>query len=264
MKKGLNVFTPVQVAAIRMSLASLVTLPFGLRLLNKINRSNIVPFMVVAFIGNLIPAFLFSFAQTRVNSSLAGMLNATTPFFALIFALMFFRHKAYWKQIVGIAIGLAGAFGLVMRNGFSDMTFNAYALLIVVATCMYGYNVNQVKKFLSGFTGFEITSLAYLFVFPPSIAALIFSDPTETVANPHFTMSLIYLVILSIAGSVIAVIFMNMLIQKAGALFASSVTYVIPVFAIFWGIADGESITGVQIFSIFTVLAGVYLVNKSE
>jgi len=219
---------------------------------------------VVALIGNLIPAFLFSFAQTRVNSSLAGMLNATTPFFALLFALSVFRHKVFWKQIAGVAIGLIGAIGLVLNGNLSGMSFNGFAMLIILATCMYGYNVNQVKKFLKGFTGLEITALAYLFVLPVSAVALFCSNPFEAITNPGFTESLLYLILLALAGSVIAVVFMNMLIQKAGALFASSVTYIIPVFAIFWGIIDGESITIIQIISIFTVLAGVYLVNKNE
>ncbi len=220
--------------------------------------------MVVAFIGNLIPAFLFSFAQTHINSSLAGMLNSTTPLFALIFGLLLFGQKVRKAKTLGIFIGLLGAFMLVIRGDVQHLfSFSGFEFLIIIATLMYGYNVNQVRHFLSGLSGLEITALAYLFVLPVSTILLFTTDLHSTLLHPQFTVNLIYLIVLAVVGSVLAVILMNMLIQKAGALFASSVTYIIPVFAVFWGIVDGEAISLLQIFGIFTVLTGVYLVNKT-
>ncbi|HOE05019.1 MAG TPA: DMT family transporter [Bacteroidales bacterium] len=264
MKKGLETFSAVQVAGIRMFVASLITLPLGLKFLKKINKRNILPIMVVAFIGNLIPAFLFSFAQTHINSSLAGMLNSTTPLFALIFGLLLFGQKVRKAKTLGIFIGLLGAFMLVIRGDVQHLfSFSGFEFLIIIATLMYGYNVNQVRHFLSGLSGLEITALAYLFVLPVSTILLFTTDLHSTLLHPQFTVNLIYLIVLAVIGSVLAVILMNMLIQKAGALFASSVTYIIPVFAVFWGIVDGEAISLLQIFGIFTVLTGVYLVNKT-
>lgn len=264
MKKGLNTFSAVQVAGIRMFVASLITLPFGLYYIRKLSRRNWAPLIVVALIGNLIPAFLFSFAQTRINSSLAGMLNSTTPLFALIFGILFFKQPIKKLKVIGILIGLSGAFLLVAKGDINHMfVFSGYEFLIILATLMYGYNTNQVKHFLVGLSGLEITSLAYLFVLPVSATALFSTDLQACYSDPGFAINLSYLIALAILGSVLAVILMNMLIQKEGALFASSVTYIIPVFAIFWGLIDGESVSLLQIFGIFTVLSGVYMVNKS-
>ena len=159
---------------------------------------------------------------------------------------------------------LLGAFMLVIRGDVQHLfSFSGFEFLIIIATLMYGYNVNQVRHFLSGLSGLEITALAYLFVLPVSTILLFTTDLHSTLLHPQFTVNLIYLIVLAVIGSVLAVILMNMLIQKAGALFASSVTYIIPVFAVFWGIVDGEAISLLQIFGIFTVLTGVYLVNKT-
>ena len=264
-KRGLETFSATQVAALRMGIASLITLPFGLKLIRKITRKNIIPIVAVAFIGNFIPAFFFSFAQTNINSSLAGMLNSTTPLFALLFAFFVFKSRITKTQAPGVIIGLLGAFGLIVTDNIADIfSFSGYEFFVLAATMMYGYNVNQVKYFLKGLSGFEITVLAYLFVFPVSVVILLCTDLGSSYAHPDFAMNLLYIFVLAFVGSVLAVVFINVLIQRAGALFASSVTYIIPVFAVFWGIADGEVVTGLQATSIGVVLLGVYLVNKNQ
>lgn len=265
MKYGLQSFTYGQVAAIRMFSAFLVLLPFSIKHIKKLNAKNLSAILIVAFIGNFIPAFLFTIAQTQINSSLAGMLNAVTPVFTLLFGLIFFRSKTFKSQVVGVLLGLLGAIGLILASseGF-QISFNVFALFVVAATMMYGYNLNHVQYKLKGLSGFEIASLAFLFIGPVTGVYLIFSDLSTAILSDGFAINLFYTILLGVFGSAIAVIVINILILKAGGMFASSVTYIIPVFAIFWGVVDGENIGVLQILAIVLVLLGVYLINKTK
>jgi drug/metabolite transporter (DMT)-like permease len=265
MKHGLYSFSYGQVAAIRMFSAFLVLLPFSIRNIKKLNKNNILGILIVAFIGNCIPAFLFTIAQTKINSSLAGMLNASTPVFTLLFGLILFQTKTYRSQVVGVVVGLAGAIGLVLSNSTAtQIQVNAFALFVVLATMMYGFNMNYVQSKLKSLNGFEIATLSFMFIGPVTGIYLAFTDLTSPLTTPDFTKNLLFVLLLGVFGSAIAVIIVNVLIQKAGSMFASSVTYIIPVFAVFWGIVDGEIITLNQILAILLVLTGVYLINKKK
>jgi drug/metabolite transporter (DMT)-like permease len=264
MKHGLRSFSYGQVAAIRMFSAFLVLLPFSLKNLKKLNKKNFSSILIVAFIGNCIPAFLFTLAETKINSSLAGMLNATTPVFTLIFGLLLFKSHTNKFQVFGVLVGLIGAVGLVLSGDDLPIRFNAYVLFVVLATLMYGYNMNHVQHKLKDLTGFEIASLAFLFIGPVTGLYLMFTDLNVAYHTPDFVLNLFYTLILGVFGSAMAVVIINILIQKAGGMFASSVTYIIPVFAIFWGVLDGENISILQIIAILFVLMGVYLINKNK
>jgi drug/metabolite transporter (DMT)-like permease len=265
MKYGLKSFSYSQVAAIRMFSAFIVLLPFSIKNIKKINKKNITGILIVAFIGNCIPAFLFTIAQTKINSSLAGMLNASTPVFTLLFGLILFQTKTFRSQVIGVIIGLAGAIGLVLSNSTAtEIHVNAFALFVVLATMMYGYNMNYVQSKLKSLNGFEIATLAFLFIGPVTGIYLAFTDLSAPLITPDFTKNLLFVLLLGIFGSAVAVIIVNILIQRVGSMFASSVTYIIPVFAVFWGIVDGEIISLNQILAILLILTGVYLINKKK
>lgn len=265
MKQGLRSFSFWQVSSIRLFTAFVFLLPFGIKFLHKLKRKYIINILIVAFIGNLIPSLLYPLGQTRVDSNLAGILNSLVPVFVLIFGLMFFKTRTSLRQIIGVIIGLFGAALLITKdNPFSFGQMNFYALYIVLATILYAININQVNKYLRSFSGIEIASLAFLFIGPVSGSILIFSDYTSALASETMYIDLIYIMILGLLGSAVAVSLVNYVITSAGAMFASSVTYIIPVFAIVWGVVDGETINFIQIFATIVVLLGVYLVNKRK
>jgi drug/metabolite transporter (DMT)-like permease len=263
MKKGLESYSHSQVAAFRIFFSFLFMLPITIRNIKVISRDNILSLLIVGFIGFAIPAFLFTKAQTRIDSSIAGMLNSLTPLFTMIVGILFYRSSARWVNIAGLFMGLIGAIGL-MWNG--DMNIfrgiNGFALFIVVATICYGINVNEIKFKLVNLSSLEITSLAFLFTGPVAGIYLLFTDFTPVPETPDYLLNLAYIAILALFSSVIAVLIFNHLIKFTTTLFATSVTYIIPLFAIMWGIIDGESIRIIQLLWITVILLGVYLVNK--
>ena len=267
MKKGLRSYTHDQVAALRMFISFLAFLPFGIRNLKKVTKENFYSLIVVGFIGSAIPAFLFTKAQTQIDSALAGILNSMTPLFTLIIGLIFYKSSAKLIHIIGIFLGLIGAIGLIaFTSGETGIiqNFNYYGLFIVVATICYGINTNHVKYKIKDLSGLELTSIAFMFVGPFAAIYLFFSDFSFARSTDDYILNLGYIAILAVIGTVLALVIFNTLIQKTSAIFGSSVTYVIPVFAIMWGIFDGEKINIFQFFWISLIFLGVYLVNKRK
>ncbi len=263
MKKGLTSYSHTQVAAFRIFFSFVFLLPFTIKNIKVIRRENIQSLIIVGLIGFAIPAFLFTKAQTRIDSSQAGMLNSLTPLFTLVIGLMAYRTSARWMNIVGLILGLAGAIGLMWNRDLNMLKgINVFALFIVVATICYGINVNEIKFKLMDLTSLEITSLAFLFTGPIAGVYLLFTDFTPASQTPDYLLNLAYIAILALFSSVIAVLIFNHLIKYTTTLFAASVTYIIPLFAIMWGILDGENIRLIQFFWIAIILLGVYLVNK--
>lgn len=265
MKVGLKSFSSEQVAGIRMFLASLVLLPISFRNLKLIRRKDLVPLLVVGFIGSFIPAFLFARAQTRIDSALAGMLNSLTPVFTLMIGLIFFRMKFKGRQVLGLLLGLVGALGLII--GGEEIAFgniNSYALLIVLATTMYATNLNVVKAKLAHLNGVQITSLSFMLLSPAALIYLAFTDFKPVAEHPQWPLHLASIALLGIVGTALAMLLMNSLIQRVTTIYASSVTYIIPIFAIGWGILDGELITVHHLGSMVVVMLGVYLVGRKR
>ncbi|MBI9054303.1 MAG: EamA family transporter [Bacteroidales bacterium] len=267
MKKGLRSYSHDQVAAFRIFISFLAFLPWGIKNLKKITKDNIYSLIIVGFIGSTIPAFLFTKAQTQVDSALAGMLNSTTPLFTLIIGLLFYKSSAKLINAVGIFLGLVGAVGLIAfsANGGNILdNINYYGLFIVIATICYGINVNQVKYKIKDLNGLELTSIAFMFVGPFAGIYLLFTDFSFALSTPDYILNMGYIAVLAVIGTVLALAIFNTLIQHTSALFGASVTYVIPVFAIMWGIFDGEKISIWQFLWIGLIFVGVYLVNKRK
>lgn len=265
MKQGLRSFNFWQVSSIRMLSAFVFLLPFAIKNLKKLNKKTIIPIVIVAFIGNLIPSWLYPLGQTQVDSNLAGVLNSLVPVFVLIIGLLFFKRKTGFLQILGVVIGLIGAALLITKdNPFRFGQMNFYSLYIIFATILYSININQVNRFLKSLKGIEISSLAFLFIGPVSAGILIGSDFSQAAASSTMFFDLTCVITLGLFGSAIAVTLVNSLITRAGSMFASSVTYIIPVFAIFWGLLDGETLNIIQIAATVIIMISVYLVNKAH
>ncbi len=263
MKRGLVSFDSTEVAACRMSIAMLVLLPIALRNLS-VARGRLLPLFITGLIGNSIPAFLFALAQTEIPSSLSGMLNSLTSLFTLVLGVLFFRLKSGLGQGVGVLLALFGALGLI---GFGHLlqlsTHGRYALLIVGAAAMYGTAVNIIKSHLSDVRPHHITSLAFLFTAPFLLVYLLgFTDfVPQLVSDPQARRSFLYIALLGVVCTAFAVILFNRLISETSPVFASSVTYLIPVVAAGWGVLDGESIEIAQFGYLALILGGIFLIH---
>ncbi len=261
MKKGLIVFADTQIAALRMGMAWLVTLPFLIGRFKEITKHEWLILLSVGLLGSAIPAFLFATAQTKIDSSLTGMLNSLVPLLTMIFGLLFFGLRTWFLQVVGLIIGFCGALLLiVMPDGIDG--FKPQALLVVLASMCYAFNLNMVRKYLSKMPSILITAGSFLWVGPLCLIYLFSTDFTSRFDHDFAWVSFSAIAILAIVGTTLAVVMFNKLIQSGGALFASMVTYIVPIIAIVWGVLDGEAISLWSISGVVVILAGVYLVNK--
>lgn len=263
-KKGLQIFNFMEVGALRITIAFLFLLPFAILKIRKVSKRDLWYLFLVGLIGNGFPAFLFAKAQTGIDSNLAGILNSLTPLFTLIIAVTFFSFKTRWLNISGIFIALAGAIGLISISGGHDFNFNIrYSIFVLIATLCYATSVNLIKYKLEKLDIVTITSLSFFFIGIPVMVYLFAGTQflTVTVADPEFPEGLLYIAILGILGTAIAMLAFNRLIKITNPVFASSVTYLIPVMAVVWGIIDGEAFERIYMLWIFLILSGVYLVN---
>ena len=261
MKKGLIVFEDTQIAALRMGMAWLVTLPFLLGRFKEISKKEWLILLCVGLLGNGLPAFLFATAQTKIDSSLAGMLNSLVPILTMVFGLLLFGLRTWMLQVAGLVIGFVGALSLIVMPGGID-DFQPAALLVVLASMCYAFNLNMVRKYLAKMPSMLITAGSFLWVGPFCLIYLFSTDFTSRFEHEYALQSFGAIAVLAIVGTTIAVLMFNKLIQAGGAVFASMVTYIVPVVAILWGILDGELISLWSVLGVVVILAGVYLVNK--
>lgn len=255
-----------EVALLRLVFAMFSLLPITLFHLKKVKRIYWKYLLVVGVFGNGIPAFLFTYAQIQVSSSLAGILNSTVPIFTLVLGTLFFAFKSSRINKIGVFIGFLGS-AIIIIGGKLDLQFNSvlYPGLILFATLCYSISTNTIKKYLHDIKSIEITAFALSIVGIPAAIYLAFSTiPDRIVANPVLLDGVLYTLILALASTSFALILYNYLIKMATALFASSVTYLIPLVALLWGWIDGERLTMLQFFGGFVLLIGVVLIYKKE
>jgi len=263
MKRGLEAFSSSQVAALRMFIAFLFIIPFSFKYVKRSESKDWYKFLAIGMCGNFIPAFLFTAAETGISSSLTGMLNALTPFFTLIIGILFFRTKTQRNKVLGLVIGFAGAIGLLIPEHLSDLDLNInYGGYVVIATIFYGTSVNLIRRYAGEYHSITTGCWAMLMVGPFAGVYLMFTDFQAAAESPIFWSSLGYVSILAIGGTAISVMLFNLLVKNTDTLFASSVTYLIPIVAMLWGLVDGETISLRHILSMGVILLGVYLVNR--
>jgi drug/metabolite transporter (DMT)-like permease len=260
---GEAIFTHTQVAALRMSIAALFLLPFALRAISKLRSQNIWKLVIVGIFGNFAPAFLFTFAETGISTGYAGMLNSCTPIFALLIGFAVFQNRLNRLQILGVIIGTLGIVGLTTSGqAFSISGSWIHVGAVVLATLGYAISLNTIKYTLQHLKSVEITALSFFLLLIPGIPAVFLSGSISTIAeNPHALSGLGYIALLSIIGTAFAVILFNRLISNTSILFASSVTYLIPVVAILIGLALNETINVFQVGSMLIILSGVFVAN---
>jgi len=263
-KKGLEAFSPGQVGSIRIVFAFLALLPFGIKHITIIKKNDWFFLFIVGAIGNFIPYLMFAKAETRLESSLTGILNALTPVFTMLISIVIFKLKMKPWQVIGLFISLIGSLGISFVNnsgGFGSLNF--YVIFVVIATFCYGISSSTIKAKLSHIKPVVNASISLITVGPFAIVYLITTDFAEIVANhPDAFSSLGYLLILGILGTAIALILFNKLIYLSSAVFATSVTYLIPVVAVIWGIFDGEAIYPLHFAGMILIVFGVYKINK--
>lgn len=266
-KKGLVGLSALQVGSLRIVFAALFLLFVGLRSLKKIKGKQWLWIAFSGFFGTFFPAYLFSFAETEIDSAIVSILNSTTPLLSMLVGVFIFKVAFVRNKFVGVLVGLAGTTALILSGAAVNPDQNYwYSLLVILASLFYGLNANVIKTYLSGIPALAITTGNFMVIAVPALAVLLGTGffSAEVFAAPEVQLSLMYIAILGIVGTGVALIIFNKLIQISDPVFSTSVTYLIPIVALGWGILDGEDFTLFQLFSGLLILLGVVIVNRKK
>ena len=262
-KKGLIGLNPFQLGSLRIIFCAVFLLIVGFKSLASIPRHQWKYVAVTSLFGTFIPAYLFAIAETQVSSSICSILNSLTPLNTLIFGAVFFGLAFRRNQLIGILIGLIGTAILIFTgNNHGGSRNYYYSVLVLIATICYATNVNLIKKYLSDVKPLSITTGNFLVMLIPAILILCLTDFTDTISLEQTKHAMLYVMILGIVGTGVANVIFYKLIQISSPVFASSVTYLIPIVAFLWGMLDNEMLAPLQFFGAFIILMGVYLANK--
>lgn len=262
-KKGLIGLTALQVGSLRIVFAALFLLLIGFKSLFKIPKEKWKFIALTSLFGTFVPAFLFAMAQTEIDSSVSSILNSLTPLNTLILGALVFGVSFQRRQVFGVFIGLLGSLLLVFNGAMNHPDQNYYyAILVIVASICYAVNVNLIKRFLSDLSPVSITTGNFLVLLFPSLTILYLTGFTSEIHVEKVQEAVLFIMILGVVGTGIANILFFKLIQISSPVFATSVTYLIPVVAFFWGLLDNEILTSIQFFGAFVILIGVYLSAK--
>jgi drug/metabolite transporter (DMT)-like permease len=264
-KQGLKVFAPDEVGALRVAAAAVFITPIAITRISSIPPGSYWKLFASGMMGIFIPAFLFATAQTRMESSVAGMLNTLTPLFTIIIGAFLFRQKVTGFALAGAIIGLVGTVLISLsRSGGAIVGFNAFALLIVLACLFYASNLNFVKFSIVDLPALTITGGSLLLIGPLAIIYLFgFTPFAEKLTTQEGAWNAFgFVVLLGLMSTAVATILFNQLVKLSGPLFTSSVTYLIPIVGVMWGVFDGEQLHVGHFAGMIAIIGGVYLANR--
>lgn len=265
MEVGQQGLTATQVAALRIFSAGLVFVPFAIFNIAKLPRKKVPVTITTGLFGNLIPAFLFAIAVSHMDSSIVGILNSLTPICVVTIGILVFKNRVESQKIIGVVVGFAGLCLLTFTQKEVSLTNLGFSGLAILGTISYGLNVNIFSQYLKGFNPVHTSSVSLAFMAIPA-AIILWCDGFFQLdfTDQEVQWSCIASIMLGIVASSISTVLFYMLVQKAGGLFASLVTYGIPFVALFWGILRNEPVTWIEIGCLLIILSGVYLANRNK
>lgn len=266
-KKGLVGLTPIQLGALRILFTAFFLLLIGWKSVRTIKKQEWKWILISGILGTGLPVFLFAYAETEIDSAIAAILNSSVPLLTLLLGLVLFGTTFLKHQLVGVLVGLSGATALILIGASINPDQNYwYTLLVVCASVMYALNVNIIKRYMQDISAIAIATGNFIFLIPPAVILLVYSDffNTVTLNTPEVQVSIGYIVILALFGTAMAKVMFNKLVQISNPVFASSVTYLMPIISVSWGLLDGEKFTPLQFLASLIIIGGVYLVNKRK
>lgn len=260
------VFSAGELGAVRITIAALSLMPFAIKNIRQVAPGKWKYIVASGLVGNLLPAFLFAYAETKLASGLAGVLNSLTALFTLVIGALFFGQQITAWRVTGIVLGIAGTailiFGGQAQENSEDAFFGVY---VVLATIMYGFSLNLIKHRMQGIPALTMASLALLSVGPAAFVYLCTTSFFDKLAHtPGAGQALMYIAVLAVFSTAIGLVLYNRLIHMTNTLFASSSTYLMPIVALLWGVLDGEAIYLVHYAGMVVILAGVLMVNRNR
>jgi drug/metabolite transporter (DMT)-like permease len=267
MKRGLEVFSAGELGSMRVAAASIFLLPLAVVKLKELYARHYLKLFASGMMGIFFPAFLFALAQTELESSVTGIMNSLTPICTLVIGVFFFQQKFRRASTLGIIIGLGGTVILILANsGGSIGGVNLFALLVIFACLFYATNVNYIKYKITDLGALTITSVSLLLIGPLALVYLFgFTDFTHKMETHQGAWTAFgYILLLGFMSTSLATILFNKLVKISSPLYTSSVTYLIPIVAVLWGLFDGERLYAGHFAGMAAIIGGVYLANRKN
>jgi drug/metabolite transporter (DMT)-like permease len=266
-KRGLVGLSPIELGSARIVISTVFLLVLGFNSLSGLSRYHWKWLIITGFLGTFFPSFFFAFAQLHIDSSVAAILNSLTPIFTVLVGITLFATRMLARQYFGVVLGFVGSLGLVW--GGAQINPNqpiGYVLLIISASMCYAINIHFLKHKLSAVSPMAMTLGNFIAILPPALIMLFFSDffSFQKLQNPEVITSLGYVATLAFFGTAIAKVMFNRFVKIASTVFVSSVTYTLPIVALFWGTLDGEKISSFQLLSTVVIIVGVSLAHKKN
>ena len=266
-KKSLLGLSPLQLGALRTLFAAVFLFLIGFKSIKTIKKEEWKWVAISAFAGTFIPAFLFAYAETEIDSAIASILNSTTPLVTLVLGIVVFSIGSNRNQIIGVIVGFLGCLALIWEGAVVNPNQNYwYALLVICASFCYAANVNIIKRYMQNISPMAIANGNFIILVIPSLIVLYFSGffDSAVIQQEKVQISLMYVGVLAVVGTGVAKVLFNKLVQISTPVFATSVTYTIPIVALLWGLMDGEKFTFYQGIAACVIIFGVYLSNKRK
>ena len=266
-KKSLIGLSPMQLGSLRIIITGFILFIAGFNSLKNLSKNAIKWIAMSGFLGTFFPAFLFAYAETEIDSAIASILNSIVPINTILFGFLAFNIISTKRQIIGVLIGFAGAILLISNGAAINPNQNYwYAFLVIIATVMYAFNINIIKRHLQNIPPLTIAVGNFMVIIVPAFLVLIYSGffTQQVLQGPNFSISIFYVFLLSLFGTAIAKVLFNNLVQISTPVFASSVTYIMPIVAVFWGLLDNEVFSFWQGIATLIILGGVYLANSKR
>lgn len=266
-KRGLVGLSPIELGSARIVISTVFLLILGYKSLLGLSRYQWKWLIITGFLGTFFPSFFFAFAQQHIDSSVAAILNSLTPIFTVLVGITLFATRMLARQYLGVFLGFVGSLGLVWggANINPDQPIG-YVLLIISASMCYAINIHFLKHKLANVSPMAMTLGNFIAILPPALIMLFFSDffSLQNLQKPEVITSLSYVAILAFFGTAIAKVMFNRFVKMASTVFVSSVTYTLPIVALFWGTLDGEKISDFQLMATALILVGVSLAHKTK
>ena len=266
-KKSLEHFNPYEVGAVRVLISGLVLMPYAVSKIKQFPRKHMKWLIIAAVSGNFIPMFLFPIAETQITSSIAGIINSMMPIFVIIVGSLVWKFSTTRKQLLGVLVSFFGACILALEGGGSGELKIIPILLLLLATLMYAISTTTVKSRLHEVPATIMSAFVFSFVllFPSLVVLVLSGFFRDFEMNQGTLQGLGFVAMLSVFGTGLAMMMNYKLLSISTPLFASTVTLLMPIVAIIWGILDGEKLTAVQTIGAIIILAGlIFLRSKPK
>lgn len=263
-KKSLEHFNPYEVGALRVLIAGIILIPLAVMNIKKFPKKHLKWLILAALTGNFIPMFLFPIAETKVSSSIAGIINSMMPIFVIIVGSLVWKFQTTKRQLIGVAISFFGACVLALSGAGTGELKVIPILLLLLATLCYAISTTTVKSKLNDIPAKILSGFVFSFVLMlPSLISLVFAGFfNDFKADRNLLVGLGFVSLLSIFGTGLAMMLNYRLLNISTPLFASTVTLLMPVVAVIWGVLDGEKLTLLQTFGGIIIIAGLIFLRS--